>query len=333
MVPGASIGASTVVDQAGKKQAEKYQSYMRSEMRATAEKNNRPTEIAEGMVDERIVVEGLVDSTQLITLTTDEAINYKIADLKASSMEETLDSLGVSDFTMHLVESNWAEEFVRFLNNPIISSLLIMIGLVGLFAEVKSPGWGVPGTAGTVALVLFFGAGYILELASALEILLFILGIGLLLTEVFFVPGFGIFGISGILLIIASLFLGLISDFPIINFAIIEEAIIQLAVSLILSIIIIIILWKFLPKTRIFRKLVLDENIEGKSGYTTYEKYSHLQDQVGIAFTDLRPSGTVVFENSKIDVVTEGDYIEKNSEVKVIHIEGSKIVVKKAQDN
>lgn len=332
MVPGASIGASTVVDQTGKKQAEKYQSYMRSEMRATAEKNNRPSDIAEGMVDERVVVEGLVDSTQLITLTTDEALKYKIADFKAATIEEGLDSLGVESLEIEEIDSNWAEGFVRFLNNPIISSLLIMMGLVGLFAEVKSPGWGVPGTAGIVALVLFFGAGYILELASALEIVLFILGIALIIVEMFVIPGFGIFGISGIILIIASLFLGLISDFPIINFEIIEEAIIQLAISLILTIIIIMILWKYLPKTQMFKKLVLSDNIEGKSGYSTYEKYNHLLNQEGIAHTDLRPAGVGIFENHKIDVVTEGDYIVKNSGIKVIHIEGSKIVVEKIQD-
>lgn len=332
MVPGASIGASTVVDQTGKKQAEKYQSYMRSEMRATAEKNGRPAEIAEGMVDERIVVKGLVDSTQLITLTSDEALKYKIADFKISTVEEVLDSLGIKNAETVSIESNWAEVFVRFINNPVISSLLIMIGLVGLFTEVKSPGWGVPGTAGIVALILFFGAGYILEIASALEIIIFIIGITLLLIEFFVVPGFGIFGISGILLIIVSLFLGLISDFPVINFEIIEEAVIQLAVTLILSLLIILTLWKYLPKTKMFKKLVLDDNIDATSGYTTDEKYNYLMDKEGIAHTDLRPAGTAVFENKKIDVVTEGDYIEKNNNVKVIHIEGSKIVVRKIAD-
>ncbi|MFA8344113.1 MAG: nodulation protein NfeD [Rhodothermaceae bacterium] len=332
MVPGASIGASTVVDQAGKKQAEKYQSYMRSEMRATAEKNGRPADIAEGMVDERISIEGLVDSTQLITLTTDEAIKYKIADFKLSTIDEVLDSLGIENAEIETLDSNWAEAFIRFLNNPVISSLLIMIGLVGLFTEVKSPGWGVPGTAGVVALILFFGAGYILELASAFEIVLFIVGIALLLVEFFVIPGFGIFGFGGIALIIISLFLGLISDFPVINFAIIEEAIIQLAISLVLSLLIILILWKYLPKTAMFKKLVLDDNIDATSGYTTDEKYQHLMEKEGIAHTDLRPAGTAIFENKKIDVVTEGDYVEKSSNVKVIHIEGSKIVVRKIAD-
>lgn len=332
MVPGASIGASTVVDQTGKKQAEKYQSYMRSEMRATAEKNGRPADVAEGMVDERISIEGLVDSTQLITLTTDEAIKYKIADFKLSTIDEVLDSLGIENAEIETLDSNWAEAFIRFLNNPVISSLLIMIGLVGLFTEVKSPGWGVPGTAGVVALILFFGAGYILELASAFEIVLFIVGIALLLVEFFVIPGFGIFGFGGIALIIISLFLGLISDFPVINFAIIEEAIIQLAISLVLSLLIILILWKYLPKTAMFKKLVLDDNIDATSGYTTDEKYQHLMEKEGIAHTDLRPAGTAIFENKKIDVVTEGDYVEKNSNVKVIHIEGSKIVVRKITD-
>lgn len=327
MVPGASIGASTVVDQAGKKQAEKYQSYMRSEMRSTAEKNGRPTDIAEGMVDERIVVEGLVDSTQLITLTTNEAIEYGIADTSITSVKQVLSAFDMESADLVVVDSNWAEGVVRFLNNPVITSLLIMIGIIGLFAEVKSPGWGVPGTASLIALALFFGSSYILDLASIFEIIVFVIGVGFLIAEVFFLPGFGIFGILGIILIIASLFLGLISDFPIIDYSLLSTAIIQLAVALSLSLISMIWLWKMLPNTTIFRKLVLQENISGQSGYTSDHKFEHLLSKRGIALTDLRPSGTVIIDDKRIDVVTEGEYITKNKEVEVILVEGSKIVV------
>jgi membrane-bound serine protease (ClpP class) len=155
MVPGASIGASTVVDQSGQKQAEKYQSYMRSEMRATAEKTGRPTDVAEAMVDETVVIEGLVDSSKLVTLTSEEAVKWGIADTIISSFEKVLIANGLEDAEVINLDENWAESIVRFINNPIISSLLIMIGLLGLFTEIKTPGWGLPGTAALIALALY----------------------------------------------------------------------------------------------------------------------------------------------------------------------------------
>ena len=328
MVPGASIGATTVVDQTGTKQSEKHQSYMRSEMRSTAEKNGRRTDIAEGMVDERVIVEGLVDSTQLITLTSAEAVSYGIADTILTSVDEVLKFIDLEDADIVESESNWAEGVVRFLTSPVISSLLIMVGLLGIFTEIKTPGWGLPGTAAIIALGLFFGTGYILELASVLEILLFILGVLLLLVEFFIVPGFGVVGLSGIIAIIASLFLGLLGDLDIVSMEMVSNAIIQLAVSLVSTIVIFYGLSKFLPKTDAWNRMILQTNIQEKSGYTTgISDLEHLIGKKGDAITDLRPSGTVKIENKRYDVVTQGEYIVKGTLVEVIIIEGSKVVV------
>jgi membrane-bound serine protease (ClpP class) len=331
MVPGASIGATTVVDQSGQKQSEKNQSYMRAEMRATAERTGRRTDIAEGMVDETVVVEGLVDSTKLITLTSEEALKYGIADSVISDFSSLLEAYDLQDAVVVSLDSNWAEDFIRFLNNPIITSILLMVALVGMFTEIKTPGWGLPGTAAVVALALFFGAGYILELASIIEIIIFIAGVILLITEVFLVPGFGIFGAVGIVLVIGSLFLGLISDFPLVNWEMIQMATIQLAVAFILAIIVIYLLLKNLPKTQIWNKLVLQRNIDAGSGYTSDVKLKELLGKKGKALTDLRPSGTAIIENSRIDVVTGGEYITKGTKVVVIDEEGSKIVVEKSK--
>ncbi|MEJ2103259.1 MAG: hypothetical protein P8X47_01640 [Ignavibacteriaceae bacterium] len=134
MVPGGSIGAATVVSQTGEKVGEKYQSYMRSEMRATAEKNGRRADIAEGMVDERVVIPGLVDSTKLVTLTSDEALKYGIADTLLNNIDEVFAYFNLQDAEKIYQKANWAEDVVRFLNNPIVSSLLIMIGIFGLIA-------------------------------------------------------------------------------------------------------------------------------------------------------------------------------------------------------
>ncbi len=330
MVPGASIGATTVVNETGQKQSEKYQSYMRSEMRATAEKNGRRTDIAQGMVDEKIIVPDLQDdSTKLITLTSEEAVKYKMADTILTSMDEVKKVFVDQNAEVVRVTSNWAEDFVRFLNHPIVSSLLIMIGLIGLYTEIKTPGWGLPGTIAIISLALFFGSGYILELASIGEILIFVVGVILLLLEIFVIPGFGIFGILGITFIIGGLFLGLLSDFDLTGWDTISTAVIQLAVSLLGTFIVGLILLKFLPKSTMLNKLVLQEKVASKSGYADKEVFADYIGLEGQALTDLRPSGAAVINGKRIDVVTEGDYINQGSNIIVKSAEGSKIVVVK----
>jgi membrane-bound serine protease (ClpP class) len=328
MVPGALMGASTVVDQTGQKQSEKYQSYMRSEMRATAEKNGRRTDIAQGMVDETIIVADLQDdSTKLITLTSEEALKFKMADTVLTNIDQLKEYFDFQDAEFITLDSNWAEDFVRFVNNPIISSLLIMLGLIGLYTEIKTPGWGIAGTVGIISLAIFFGAGYILELASILEILMFVIGVVLLLIEIFAFPGFGVFGIAGIILMVGSLFLGLISDFEMIDWSIISIAIIQLGFTFLFTFIVIYFLLKFLPKTEIWGKLILQEKVAAKSGYAARPQFEHFIGLQGVAFTDLRPAGTALIEGNRIDVVTEGDYIKNGSRILVKYVEGSKVVV------
>jgi membrane-bound serine protease (ClpP class) len=327
MVPGSSIGATTVVDQGGNKLSEKYQSYMRSEMRATAEKNGRRTDIAQGMVDERIVVKGLVDSTQLITLTTDEALKYKIADTVVANFDELLAAFNLKNAKVITIKTNWAEEFVKFLNNPIVSTILIMIGFFGLMAEIKSPGWGLPGTAGIIALILFFGSSYIVELASEIEIIMFVAGIILIFLEIFVIPGFGITGISGIILVLASIFLSLTGGLPFFDINVISGAIIQLSIALAGAFILILLVAKFLPKSKTFNRLVLAEEENADKGFVSYPSAKELVGAEGIALTDLRPAGSAEINNQRYDVVADWQYIERGKKVKVIRVEGIKVVV------
>lgn len=327
MVPGSSIGAATVVDQTGDKVSEKYQSYMRSEMRSTAERNGRRTDIAEAMVDERVVIKGLVDSTQLVTLTAEEALEYGMADTLLTKLEDVLEFLDLKGATVIRVESNWAEDVVRFLNHPLIASLLIMIGFFGLFAEVKTPGWGVPGTAGIIALALFFGSSYILQLATIVEILMFVAGLILIATEIFIIPGFGIAGISGILLVVASLFLSLIGGRPFLDFEIISMAIIQLAAAITGAFVLILLLAKFLPKSSVFNKLVLSTATSTDRGFVSNPDYHSLVGKEGIALTTLRPAGTAEIDGQKVDVVADAEYIKNGTRIKVIKSEGMRVVV------
>jgi membrane-bound serine protease (ClpP class) len=328
MVPGSTIGAATVVNQTGEKQGEKYQSYMRSEMRSTAEKNGRRVDIAEGMVDERIIIPGLVDSTQLVTLTSEEAVKYGIADTLAENMDEVFALYNLQNAEKIYQKSNWAEDVVRFLNNGIISSILIMIGIFGLIAEIKSPGWGLPGTAGIIALALFFGSSYILQLASIIEILLFLVGLALLLLEIFVIPGFGVAGISGIILIIVSLFLSMLGADPFLDFNAVSFAIIKLTVGFLAALILIFVVARFLPKSNFFKKFILAEEEKADAGYTSRSNLSDLLGVEGVALTTLRPAGTADFSGRRVDVVADSEYIEHGKPIIVTAVEGMRVVVR-----
>lgn len=327
MVPGSLIGAATVVDQAGQKVGEKYQSYMRSEMRSTAEKNGRPTNIAEGMVDERVVIPGLVDSTQLVTLTSKEALKYKIADTVLTDFDEALAYLDLKNAKITEISPNWAEDVVKFLNNPIVASILIMIGFFGLMAEIKTPGWGVAGTTGLIALTLFFGSSYILQLASALEIIMFVIGLGLLLAEIFVIPGFGVAGISGIILIFLSIFLSLLGSKPFIDMERVSIAIIQISGAILAALIGIFLLAKYLPKSTLFNKLVLGHSEKAGEGFVSFPTISELIGKEGIAFTTLRPGGTAEIDGKRVDVVADSEYIDQGTKIRVLRVEGIKVVV------
>lgn len=229
MTDGATIGATSVVDMTGSKQSEKSQSYMREEMAATAEKAGKNPDIARGMVDEELSFEFLVingDSLQvddiegrkegkLITLTTELALKYGIANGKSESIEEILSNLGIENYNIITLNENWSEDMVRFLTDPTISSLLTTFGTIGIISELYSAGWGIGGTIGVVCLTLALGAGYLTKLASSLDLLIIMSGLLLLVVEFIAIPGFGFFGIAGIGVLFYGLYLLLIPDIPV----------------------------------------------------------------------------------------------------------------------
>ena len=229
MTDGATIGATSVVDMTGSKQSEKSQSYMREEMAATAEKAGKNPDIARGMVDEELSFEFLVingDSLQvddiegrkegkLITLTTELALKYGIANGKSESIEEILSNLGMENYNIITLNENWSEDMVRFLTDPTISSLLTTFGTIGIISELYSAGWGIGGTIGVICLTLALGAGYLTQLASSLDLLIIMTGLLLLVVEFIAIPGFGFFGIAGIGVLFYGLYLLLIPDIPV----------------------------------------------------------------------------------------------------------------------
>jgi membrane-bound serine protease (ClpP class) len=328
MVPGSTIGAATVVDQSGQKASEKVISYFRAEMGATAEKNGRNRLIAEGMVDEDIEIEGLSSKGKLITLTADDALKWKIADYIVSNLDSLLEKTALKGERIIYSRINWAERVVRFFTDPLVSSLLISLGLLGLFFEIKSPGWGVPGTLGLLFLALFFGSHYIVNLANLVEIILFICGVGLLLLEIFVIPGFGVAGIGGIILMMAGLYLSLIGQLKQVSASDLSSAAGYLSLSFIITFTGVIFLIKLFPKTSIWKRISLQDSQDKDEGYIASRDYSLYLGKTGVAISPLRPAGIGLFTGERLDVVSDGDFIEKDKSIEIIRIDGYRLIVR-----
>jgi len=330
MSPGSSIGAVTPVDMQGKKASEKMVSYLRSVMRAIAQRNNRPVDVVEAMVDEDIEIPGVIEKGKLLTLTTEEAVELNIADGMANDLNELLIKLNLSEKHLIRTKITWSEKLVYFLTNPIIASLLLTVGIFGLIFEVRTPGWGVGGTIALIALALFFGSHYLVNLAQWTEILIFIIGIVLILLEVFVIPGFGITGILGIICVLISFVFSLLPHLESIDFGEFLQAITLVGLSFIFAFVLVIPVIKFVPKTKAFQKLVLDTSETRQEGFrSTPESYEQFIGAEGVALSTLRPSGIGLFNGNRLNVVAEGEFIEQNENIKIIKVEGFKVVVRK----
>ena len=348
MRPGGSIGAATVVNQSGEVVPDKYQSFMRSTMRATAEAHGKDTiikgtdttivwhrdpHIAEAMVDPRLVVEGVVDSGKVLTLTVDEAIQVGYCEGKVNSINELLEKTGLSEYEVKRYELRAVDKIIVFLLNPIVQSLLILLIIGGIYFELQTPGIGFPLGIAVLAALLYFAPLYIEGLAQNWEILAFVAGVILLVLEIFVIPGFGIAGISGILLILVSLTLGVI-DNVIFEFKGIAALIIVAKVfARILATVLVafgLSLWlsQKVGTAGFFKGLALDaqqEKSEGFIGIDTHQK--EMIGKTGTAYTVLRPSGKVRIEGELFDAMAEIGFIQKGDTVKVIRDEAGQLYV------
>jgi membrane-bound serine protease (ClpP class) len=331
MSPGSSIGAATVVDGQGTYASEKMQSYMRGIMRATAEAKGRDPRIAEAMVDESVAIEGVIEEGKLLTLSTEEAVALGFADASYTDLNAVIAAMGWQDAPLIDMQELWAESVLRFLANPVVSSILMLMMLGGLYFELQTPGVGFPGTMAAIGAILFFSPLYIMGLAESWEIVLFFVGVGLLIVEIFIIPGFGLAGISGISLVIFSLGAALIGNiglnFPELNQ--ISNAVWTMAVTLVLGIAMIASFVRYLPENTMFNKLVLSESSERSSGYTSSESKDDLLGEEGITITALRPSGTALIQDRKVDVVSDGDFVEKGARIKVVETTNLRVMVRK----
>ncbi len=332
MAPGASIGAATVVIGTGEAAPDKYQSYMRSIMRSTAEATGRDPQIAEAMVDQEIEIDSITKAGNVLTFSTSEAIKHNFCEAEVKSVEEILERNGIEEYEIVEFELNFTERIIRIFLNPFISGILILVIVGGIYFELQSPGVGFPIMASIMAAVFYFVPYYLNGLAANWEIIVFFVGIILIVLEVFVIPGFGVAGIGGILLVVGSLILVMLNN-DYFDFSFVKGSDITVAAATTLSGLLASVLLLFfggvrLTQTRAFRRISLQDTQKSSDGYTSnFNKKSYL-GMKGITYTVLRPSGKIMVDGELMDAFTRGEYIEKDKKIEVIDESGTSLKVK-----
>ena len=327
MRPASVIGAATPVDGTGTKAPEKIVSAMRSQMRALAESNGLEPEVAAAMVDEDIEIDGVVESGKLLTLTTEEAVEIGYAEA-IEDLDALLVELGHEGATVVTLELNWAERLVRFFSSSLVSPFLLSLGFLGLLIEIRTPTFGLAGTMGLISLGLFFGSNMIVGLAGLEDVLIVGAGLVLLGIEAFVVPGFGIFGVAGVVAILTGLYMSLLGNIP--TMPDFTRAAWVLTSSMLLLIGSAWALIRTLPSSSRLAEsgIFLPAKTTSAIGYESAEVRSDLVGKYGTAITDLRPAGTALIGDERIDVVSESEWISAGTPVKVLSAEGYRHIVR-----
>jgi len=351
MKPGGKIGAATVVNQTGEQVPDKYQSYMRATMRATAESHGKDTlitgsdtlitwkrnpAIAEAMVDPMMVVPEISDSGKVLTFTATEALKYNFAEGIVKSVPELLEHAGIKEYEIVEYSPSFIDIIIGLLLSPILQSLLIMGIVGGLYFELQSPGVGFPLAISVLAATLYFAPLYLEGLAANWELLVFILGVILIAVEIFAIPGFGVAGATGLILIIGGLVMAMIDNlvFETGDMSLILNVLLKASglviVSLFFSLILSIFLGKKLFTSSLFPHLALNTTQNTKEGFIGVDgKNSLLIGKEGVAHTVLRPSGLVEIEGETYDAMANIGFIDKGAKVIVKSFETGQIHVER----
>ncbi len=336
MRTGANIGAATVVDQTGKPLPDKYQSYMRSMMRSTAEAKGRDPEIAQAMVDPRIRIEGIIDTGRVLTFTAKEAVAHHYCEGIAESVDEVLAIANIKDYKIVEQKLTFANRIVAFLVNPIISGILIMIIVGGIYFELQTPGIGFPLAASVVAALLYFAPLYVEGLAAHWEILIFIIGLILIGVEIFVIPGFGVTGILGIFLMIAGLTLSLIGNnglhFTGFELTALIKSFFIVIIAALFSLILSIYFSRKILTSTLFGHVALDSTQQADQGFrAAFADYKIMIGKEGVAFTVLRPAGKVKVGDDVFDATAETGFIRKGENIKITGYQTSQLIVKRLE--
>jgi membrane-bound serine protease (ClpP class) len=312
MAPGSTIGAAETVPK-----EEKTISYWRSKLEGAAERRGKDPRIVAAMADADVEIEGLKERGKILSLTDKKALELKLADGIAADRKELLTVLGVGDRDVKEVKPFFSERIASFVTSPFVAPMFLTIGFIGIITEVLTPGFGAPGLIGIISLVLFFAGHMIAELAGWESVIFFLAGLILLTVEAL-MPGFGVFGLLGITGIITGI---------VTASATVKQGLITVTISMVVSMVILAFLIRRLARSPLFDRLVLFSRLDKSSGYSATEERHELIGRTGVTITPLRPAGIADFDGIKLDVVSDGKFIEAGERVRVVRVEGIRIVV------
>ncbi len=327
MKTGSSIGAATVVDQSGKVMPDKYQSFMRGMMRSTAQAKGRNPEIAEAMVD----------TAGVLSLTPEEAVKVGYCEgIYENELEVAEAVSGDNQFVIKNMEDDmtWIDRLIQFLLNPLLQSIFMMMIIGGIFVEIRTPGIGLPLVTAIVGALLYFAPGYVGHLAEHWEILMFVVGLILIGLEIFVIPGFGVCGISGIVIVVLSLALAMVDNVEFHRWDgtfSLDPVLMPLGIVIISSAAAVfgsVWLVRKLYPTRTFDHIALRQEMKASEGFTGV--VSGLETLVGETvevFTDMRPSGKVMTSDGRILEATLkfGGFASKGQTLKVLSAEQGRL--------
>ncbi len=336
MAPGASIGAATVVNGTdGAAAPDKYQSYMRSMMRSTAEATGRNPQIAEAMVDEKLVVPGISDSSSVITFSVAEAIQNGFCEGEYATAKEILAAQGLQSAEIIAYEEKTVDTIISFFLSPAVSGILILLIIGGIYFELQTPGVGFPLAVALSAALLYFIPYYLNGLAENWEILAFVIGIILIAVEFFIIPGFGVFGVAGIVLTLGGLVLGMLPnqafDFELVPSSQLFGALLTVILSALVGVGMVFWLTPKVNEWGAFKHLTLATTQDRSKGYTSSTYSEDMVGKIGKVHSRLRPSGKVEIAGEIYDAYSRGEFLEQGESIEVISTEGTSLRVKKTE--
>jgi membrane-bound serine protease (ClpP class) len=305
---------------------------MRSIMRSTAEKNGRDPLIAEAMVDPRTYIAGINDSGKVLTFNASEALKNNYCEAITENIDGVLQHAGISNYELIEYKPSTLDKLINFLISPAVSGILILMIIGGIYFELQQPGIGLPLVVALTGAVLYFAPLYLEGLAANWEIVIFFVGVILLMIELFAIPGFGVLGIGGIVLMVCGLTLSLIGnvgfDFSYVNGDTVVASLTLVTISTFVGLGGSIWLAYKLFNTRMFSRVALQSEQQSSKGYVSSEQYQSLIGAEGVAYTDLRPAGKIEINGTVYDATALTGYIVAGKEVVVIQQTIAQLTVK-----